>query len=689
MNKIRTDRFVITVITIACIACITENYLMDWEFWVPPLLLAGAVALWVMHITQKMEERYRQNLYLVYGMMIAFYHGVHETSFFDVAVVSILLLILFSMMDRTFMMNLILAEFVLVMGIQIHLAGMNETMAFDALNISRILLHFGIVLCVYVFCRVTIRNRIESAELLAKSAAQMQANDSDMEDFLSNISHELRTPVNVVNGMSTLLSKRENGEEIAAIGSAGARLSFQIGDIQDFTEVKRGAVALEEENYMCTSLINDVVTGFRLHEKQDELELVVDLDPRVPNVMMGDIKKLHKIFRHLVMNALKFTHRGGVYIKVHAIQRDYGVNLCVEVTDTGIGMSRKEIAAVSAGSYQAHKERNRSTGGIGLGLPIVYGFVHRMGGFVKIESELGMGTTVLVTIPQKVVDHAPCLRVGNMNTGDVLFHVHSEKYDVPQVREFYRNMAIHMADGLGLALYSADNRTEIERLIEKQKISYIFMGEEEYTDDPVYFEGLIKQGIVIAVSAHNGFRPAGNSKVIVMPKPLYGFPVAKILNEGPQAVDIEADESLRKPMFDGVKALIVDDEPMNLVVATGLFRDYRMSTDTAESGKDALAKYAENDYDVIFMDHMMPEMDGVECMKRLRKLARERGKVPRIVALTANAVSGAREMFIREGFDGFIAKPIDLLDFERVMKRVLPEEYITYEDNTPKGGTVL
>ena len=124
-------------------------------------------------------------------------------------------------------------------------------------------------------------------------------------------------------------------------------------------------------------------------------------------------------------------------------------------------------------------------------------------------------------------------------------------------------------------------------------------------------------------------------------------------------------------MFDGVRALIVDDEPMNLVVATSLFREYKMVIETAASGKESIKKFRDNDYDIIFMDHMMPEMDGVEAMKQIKSAARDLGRNIAVVALTANAVSGAREMFIQEGFDGFIAKPINISDFERVVSRVL------------------
>jgi CheY-like chemotaxis protein len=160
----------------------------------------------------------------------------------------------------------------------------------------------------------------------------------------------------------------------------------------------------------------------------------------------------------------------------------------------------------------------------------------------------------------------------------------------------------------------------------------------------------------------------------VLPKPIYGYTVAKVLNEENDVTSFMNGAENKALNLEGVKALIVDDEPMNLVVATGLFKDYKMEVDTADSGKEALAKYDLNEYDVIFMDHMMPEMDGVEAMKKLRIIANQREKKLIVIALTANAVSGAREMFLREGFDGFISKPINIKDFERVMNRVMSDK---------------
>ena len=672
-KKIRTERFIILLVSLACIGLTVESIIMGWEFWVPPIIIMGTVSLWIMALSEKPAYDFRKVFYFIYALFAMFFHGVHESSFFDVALVVILVMIGFSFFDHVYMMNLVLFEYFIIMAIQFSLVYISGGMEFDTLNVSRMFLHVTIVVLVYFSCVKSINDRKASVERDEEKDIQIEAYEADMEDFLSNISHELRTPVNVVNGMSDLLIKKNVGEEADAIKGAGIRLANQIEDIQDFTECKREKIILEEEDYISTSLINDVVTSFRLFENEKQLELIVDIDPNLPNVLHGDIKKLHKIFRHLLENAVKFTKRGGIYVKMYSEKTDYGINMIIEMTDTGIGMDTRTRQSVVNGMYQVNKKRNRSSGGIGLGLYIVYGFAHRMGGFVKIESGRREGTTIRVTLPQRVVDETPCLKLTRQLTGDIIFHVRSDKYEVPRIRDFYRAMATNLAYGIRARLYSAETVAEIERLMEKLNVRTVFMGEEEYDANPAYFDEMSKGDIVVAVSADSGFKPTPGSNVIVMPKPLYGFPVIKILNEGHDAADIEFADNIVRPVFNGVKALIVDDEPMNLVVANSLFKDYEMSIDTALSGKEAISKFRNGEYDIVFMDHMMPEMDGVEAMKHIKRAASELNKSVVVVALTANAVSGAKEMFIREGFDGFIAKPINIYEFERVMMRVLPE----------------
>ncbi|MBQ6442971.1 MAG: response regulator [Lachnospiraceae bacterium] len=667
----REEKFIVFIISLALIGLMIENLLLGWEFWVPFISIPGVASLWIMHLLERPNYRVRKVYYFMFAVMMLFYHGVHKTSFVNLAITMALAMVVFSLLNHVIMLHVFLGEYFFLFLIHLLNLPGGDPISADKLTVSVVVLHVIAVLFVYFVCIRSVNSRMELERMNQEKDGRIESYESDMEDFLSNISHELRTPVNVVNGMSDILLRKSTNEELGSIKKAGLKLADQIEDIQDYIECKREKVLIEEDDYMSTSLIHDVVTVFRNMDNKKNLELVVDLDPKAPSRMRGDIKKLHKIFRLLTQNAVKFTRKGGVYIKLYAEPVGVDVNLCVEVTDTGIGMDWQTIHAVSNGLYQVDKKRNRSTGGIGLGLFIVYGFVHAMGGCVKIESEKRNGTMVRLAIPQKVVDAEQCLKAKDSFEGDLLFHVRPDKYSVPKVRDFYRSMAANLASGIRVPLYPAETVKEVERLCDKLNVKYIFMGQEEYEENTVYFDELSKGEIVVAVSAEPGFRANSGSSVMVMPKPLYAYPVIQILNEGRQASDIAQEGHSLKPEFSGVSALVVDDEPMNLVVASGLFREYDMEVETADGGREAIQAYRENAYDVVFMDHMMPGMDGVEAMKEIKKAAAEMGKKVIVIALTANAVAGAKEMFMKEGFDGFIAKPIDMAEFERVMLREL------------------
>ncbi|MCR4923913.1 MAG: hybrid sensor histidine kinase/response regulator [Lachnospiraceae bacterium] len=673
MNRRTNNQFAILVISVIGIGLVIESYMLGWEFWVPPLMILGIIGCWILHIANKSSEDMREIIYFSFASLIALYLGVHRSSIFEVSIIAMLLLVTFAVMNRKIFLTVFLFEYLILLLIQIVMAVRNTDYVFDPLNLFKILMVFMGVVLLYLNCIRSIQERIDLEELNKAKDNKIEAYDEDMEDFLSNISHELRTPVNVVMGMSDIMLEGNDSEEVLSIRQAGFRLSHQIEDIQDYTESKRKKLILEEDDYMSTALINDVVRYFRSIQKDKNLELVVNMSPNLPMKMKGDIKKLHKIFRHILENAVKFTQKGGVYISLSAEETPYGVNLCIEIIDTGEGMERKTIALAADTMYQRNRKRNRSSGGIGLGLSIVYGLTHKMGGFVRIESEPGSGTTVRVTIPQKVVDKSPCLRVNKEFNNAVLLHVRQDKYKVARIRDFYRTMVETVASEAGILLYSTETASDIKRMINENSVSHIFMGEEEYLENADYFDELSRRELIVVVATEEGFIPNKESRVLFISKPLYTYSIIRILNEGKNAKEAGLMDRKKRLILNGIRALVVDDEPMNLFVATGLFKKYGMVVETALDGMESIDKFRQADYDIIFMDHMMPGMDGVETMHRIRELSKELSKQVIIVAFTTNMLSGAREMFVREGFDGFIAKPIDLNDFERVMLQVLPE----------------
>ena len=168
---------------------------------------------------------------------------------------------------------------------------------------------------------------------------------------------------------------------------------------------------------------------------------------------MGDARKIKKILRHLIDNAVRFTKKGGVYVRVYTLTKPYGVNLCMEVSDTGIGIEKEDLEKITEKFFKSDGGKNRRTGGLGLGLPIIYGMVTVMEGFMQVDSNLNDGTTVTVSIPQAVADAAPGMVLENRASLSLACYVRLEKYEIPKVREYYNEMISHLVTGLDVPLH--------------------------------------------------------------------------------------------------------------------------------------------------------------------------------------------------------------------------------------------
>ena len=288
-----------------------------------------------------------------------------------------------------------------------------------------------------------------------------------------------------------------------------------------------------------------------------------------------------------------------------------------------------------------------------------------------------------VSLPQVVVENGNCMTVNNPDKIVLGGFLHLDKFAHPSVREFYNVMIRNMVQGLRLTMHRVDTIENLKKLVPNLRMTHLFVGQEEYESDTEYMEELAKT-MIVAVVTYGSFVPPKKTNTRILRKPFHSFLGVSILNT-------TLGDGVRREsrMFcHGVRALVVDDEPMNLMVAEGMFENYGMVVTKAESGYEAIRLCTEREFDIIFMDHMMPEMDGIEAMKRIRTDLKRDHKETAIVALTANAVSSAKEMFLREGFDGFVSKPVDIVELERVLRRVLPNHMVTFEYEDESGEAV-
>ena len=520
-----------------------------------------------------------------------------------------------------------------------------------------------------------IQNRMENTILGLKDA------EKSKDDFLANVSHELRTPINTICGMSEIIMKKDMSRDIRTdifqIQMAGRNLHSIVSDIFDFYELQYGNLELVEENYNISSTINNIINMSMARKNDKNIELIVDCDSSLPSGLIGDELKIRRVIMNLVSNAIKFTEDGCVAIEFAYRREEYGINLCVSVRDTGIGMKKEELEKICNNYYQADSNRNRQKGGIGLGMAISQAMIHKMGGYLSLESEYGRGTKVHFVVPQKVSDETPIVTIKNPRGLNVLCYVNLEVFELNTIRDEYTKTIQNLVKQNGVNFHMCKNMAEVKRRLEKERFTHFFIGMYEYEEDRKFFDELSMKLQLIVVVEQTDEQTIRNSNIRILYKPLYVLPVATILN-GEKFVQGLDENSYHHEKFIApeVKILAVDDNEINLMVLKGLLAPYKMQVVTATSGSEALDIIQEKDFDLILMDHMMPEMDGIETFRRIREMFDPYFKKVPVIALTANAIGGAREMFMEEGFQDFVSKPIEVSVLARVLRRNIPSSKI-------------
>ncbi len=519
------------------------------------------------------------------------------------------------------------------------------------------------------------KNQIYLNNLQLEKASHMKS------DFLANMSHEIRTPMNAVIGMAEMALREDISPAargyIRQIKSSGQSLLTIINDILDFSKIESGKMDINEVDYEPMSVINDVVNIIMTRIGNKKVELTLDINPGLPHELHGDNIRIKQVLVNLANNAVKFTSKGNVHIEMDfKYVKDNEIMLYVSISDTGSGIKKEDMKKLFKSFQQVDSKRNRNIEGTGLGLAICKQLVSLMGGEIQAESVYGKGSKFTFRLTQKVTNTQPSIdRIQEKTVAACLvtntFIKKEMKKDLPRFGALY---------------YSLSSEEELYKL-EEENIPYLFVEQPLFTDNVQDFLKNHPDISGIVLINFRSTRSYNIPNVRVIKKPLYTLSMAGIFH-GDDVYSgfsqIEADD------FDftapEAEILVVDDNSVNLTVVQGLLNPLDMNIETALSGKEAVNKVINKKYDIIFMDHMMPEMDGVETTRVIRRMLGENGQVP-IIALTANAVDGTRELFIREGMDDFVTKPIELRIIISKLKKWLPKEKIIREKKESSIGS--
>jgi len=493
--------------------------------------------------------------------------------------------------------------------------------------------------------------------------------------FLARMSHEIRTPMNAILGMAELSMREEMSETAmeytSAIKQAGVNLLDIINDVLDFSKIESGQLEVQAEKYSFSSLINDVVTIIKARALDSQLRFDVDIDGRVPNVLIGDEVRVRQVLLNIISNAVKYTDNGFVSFAVTCEPvDDNNISLIIKVKDSGIGIKEEDLSTLFDEFTRFDLDRNRSKEGTGLGLSITYSFIKAMDGEIEVKSEYGKGSSFTVTLPQGVGSAAKFAEVKKPRTKKVLILEQNEN----NLSAITKSLGSLKVKYTCVPADAEDKALTFKEELAAGDYSFAFVAASLYEGVKTVLSenSNVKAAIIVAFGEMITER-----NVSILATPLYTMPIANFLNG---ISDSTSRDFYRKFAVGftapSARVLVVDDISMNLVVARGLMLPYNLQIDLCTSGKEAIEAMAKNYYDVVFMDHMMPEMDGLEAVARIREIGEKDSRFAKtpIIALTANAIAGIKEMFIEHGFNDFLSKPIDTDMLNVIMERWIPEE---------------
>ncbi len=546
------------------------------------------------------------------------------------------------------------------------------------------------VLSGYCLLLVDITEQYVLMERVREEKERADAANQAKSAFVSNVSHEIRTPMNAIVGMTQIMLRRDLPEQdrqyLMNIRNSGNALLTIVNDLLDMSKIEAGKMELVDEEYDFMGMLSDLGMIILNRIGSKPVELLYDIDPDIPAKLYGDALRIRQIIINLMNNATKFTEEGYVCltVQVNSLQQE-DLELFVSVQDTGQGIKEEDLGKLFGTFQQVDTSKNHHKEGTGLGLSISRQLVELMNGNIGVKSEYGKGSEFYFTIHQRVVDTSRAAELAEGREAVILGRMRNEAAN-RMLKALTGRYGLYFKEDLmsveqnGIPVFCFTDQYDILGDAEKQKLAEL---------------GAVVCGMQNPM-AESDF-PEG---MLTMNKPLYSYNFCNLIEdrhrqdmgrdavniadegaaagnkasrkrdeEGDSSVNIQEDElDFRAPE---ACVLIVDDNEINCMVAEEMLKPLEMQMEIAVDGRQALEMVRKKEYDLIFMDHFMPVMNGIEAAKEIRKLEGAYYKKVPIIALTANTAKEQQEEYLQAGMSDFLSKPIDMAELYQMVRKWL------------------
>ncbi len=506
---------ILSAFTITGLILIVEIFVHGWNKGWIPLVVGLLVYSWCINLIQKLSGIQRVWMYAAFMMLCYFYYGIHQTKLDVLPLAIVVIILIFFITGMRGLIWMAVMTYFFTMGYCFASVDWDWEVAFD-ITVPKLILQFFMVVLSGIVASFFITERKRERSRFKAEKKDLEEREALAQEQLRVISKELGTKADATHGELLLLREQLQGlhpeeslpAEVTRLLGMSNRIEENLTDIEDYVDSLLGKLRNEPEVYSILDMLAQLKLDRQANSTEYMKNMIIDVDPMIPKTLVGDRNKILKILKHLISNGIRYTKTGGLQMKLYMTSHGDEHNLCIEVNDTGMGIVQTDLERLLE-DIDNHRTPGYRPGGLGLGLYLVSEFLKAMGGFFRIESEWGVGTSVCVSIPQRVADAVPCMSFARQS--GICLAYESLNYENFWLNRFFEELFYDFSVKLDVPAYAYQTAEELQELVDSYERVCLLVDGEIYRKKQDYYESL--EDVYVAVLAKEDFEFPANTKM--------------------------------------------------------------------------------------------------------------------------------------------------------------------------------